>query len=273
MASIKIPYRQPLFSIITVCLNAGDRLLGTGRTVLDQDFLDFEYIVKDGGSDDGAIVRLPHDSRIRLLAKKDGGIYDAMNQALDFCTGRYVLFLHAGDGFTSSDVLSQVAGGLADSGFPEIAYIDLQNRETSFITRYQYPLTPFYLYRRFVCHQSQFIALKCFKEYGRFDPGFSVLGDVEFLSRLVLREGIRAYHIPLVGVYYAGEGYSELKGNQARLKMEIREIRRRYFPAGRRISFEIIRQLTLPALRRWFLGHFKQPWLREAYTHIARFFQ
>lgn len=40
------------YSVIVVCLNAGQRLYETVNSVLEQDYPNFEVIVKDGGSSD-----------------------------------------------------------------------------------------------------------------------------------------------------------------------------------------------------------------------------
>ena len=46
------------FSVITVCLNAGDLLWKTAETVLNQTYTDWELLIKDGGSEDGSVDRL-----------------------------------------------------------------------------------------------------------------------------------------------------------------------------------------------------------------------
>ena len=71
------------FSIITVCLNAGNDLLETVESTLKQSYSEFEIIVKDGFSKDESICKLPQDKRIHLVQKKDTGIYDAMNQGIE----------------------------------------------------------------------------------------------------------------------------------------------------------------------------------------------
>ena len=43
---------QISFSIVVVCLNAGEKLLPTVQSVLDQRYGNYEIIVKDGGSTD-----------------------------------------------------------------------------------------------------------------------------------------------------------------------------------------------------------------------------
>lgn len=92
------------FSIVVVSLNPGEKLVPTLKSVLDQDYGNFEIIIKDGGSTDGSVEKLeelPADSRIRFFREPDKGIYDGMNQALAHARGRFLLFLNCGDGFTA----------------------------------------------------------------------------------------------------------------------------------------------------------------------------
>ena len=65
------------FSIVVVSLNPGDKLFSTLQSILDQDYGNFEIIIKDGGSTDGSVQRLfgegterkiPADSRIRFFS-------------------------------------------------------------------------------------------------------------------------------------------------------------------------------------------------------------
>ena len=100
-------YKQ--FSIITVCLNAGDHLSKTVDSVLQQSSNDYEYIIKDGGSTDKSIEKVKEDQRIQIIVKKDNGIYDAMNQAITYASGKYILFLNAGDVLCNPKVLAEVS--------------------------------------------------------------------------------------------------------------------------------------------------------------------
>ena len=91
--------QNPLFSIIVVSLNAGEELLHTIDSILKQTEQGYEIIVKDGFSSDGSIEQLPSDDRIRLFQQKDKSIYDAMNQAVQYASGEYYLFMNCGDYF------------------------------------------------------------------------------------------------------------------------------------------------------------------------------
>ena len=93
------------FSIIVVCLNAGNKLKMTVDSILGQSCGDYEIIVKDGMSSDGCLDKLPEDRRIRVFREKDRGIYDGMNQAVEQAEGEYIYFLNCGDLFYVMDVI------------------------------------------------------------------------------------------------------------------------------------------------------------------------
>lgn len=107
---------KPLLSIITVCLNAEDTIGRTLESVLRQDFHNFEFVIKDGGSSDGTNYIIEtykkrfFEREIQLihLIEKDNGIYSAMNQAVEHCSGTWINFLNAGDYYYNSSVLRNV---------------------------------------------------------------------------------------------------------------------------------------------------------------------
>ncbi len=102
---------QPLFTIITVTWNAEKVIRPTLDSVASQTFTDFEYIVMDGASADGT-CQLVKDTAIpstRLFSEPDEGLYHAMNKAIDKATGRYLIFLNAGDTFAEHTTLATIA--------------------------------------------------------------------------------------------------------------------------------------------------------------------
>ena len=106
------------FSIITVCLNAGQDLLDTVQSTLGQTYENFEIIVKDGGSRDGSMEKLPADPRIRVVTRKDTGIYDAMNQAVEEAKGDYLIFMNCGDYFYAPQTLETIANAIGEEKAP-----------------------------------------------------------------------------------------------------------------------------------------------------------
>ncbi|MDE6673714.1 MAG: glycosyltransferase [Acetatifactor sp.] len=62
--------RRPMFSILMVSLNPGDKLVETMRSVAKQIYTDYEVIVKDGGSKDGSLDELRSYLHGQELAKR-----------------------------------------------------------------------------------------------------------------------------------------------------------------------------------------------------------
>lgn len=92
-------------SVITVAFRNYDGVVNTWRSLrnLARDpSLTFEWIVVDGGSDDGTAEFLEKrngEFNLRYISEKDKGIYDAMNKGIEMAQGRYAIFLNSGDVF------------------------------------------------------------------------------------------------------------------------------------------------------------------------------
>ena len=71
------------------------------RSILSQDFGDFELLLIDDGSPDrgGALAdSMAHeDARIKVFHKENGGLSDARNYGLDRCRGEYITFADSDD--------------------------------------------------------------------------------------------------------------------------------------------------------------------------------
>jgi glycosyltransferase involved in cell wall biosynthesis len=102
---------QPLISIITISYNCADAVEKTIRSVLSQQYPDFEYIVIDGGSTDGTadIIRRHSPNLAYWVSEKDRGISDAFNKGIAAARGRYINLLNSGDTFASVHTLEELA--------------------------------------------------------------------------------------------------------------------------------------------------------------------
>lgn len=98
-------------TVITVVFNAFDSIEKTILSVINQTYLNIEYIIVDGGSTDGTldIIKKYGDKITRWISEPDKGIYDAMNKGVKLATGRWINFMNAGDVFYSHDTISKLS--------------------------------------------------------------------------------------------------------------------------------------------------------------------
>lgn len=120
-----------LISIVTIVFNDCSGIEKTIESVLNQDFQDFEYIIKDGGSTDGTkdIIGLYENGIDHIISNHDNGIYDAMNQAIDVASGDWIIFMNSGDCFVSTRSLSDLYNC---RGSASVVFGSIINPETGF---------------------------------------------------------------------------------------------------------------------------------------------
>ena len=97
-------------SIVTATYNSGKTVRDTFKSVLMQNYDNYELIVVDGGSKDDTveIIRLYElifDGRMKWISEPDRGIYDAMNKGIAMATGDVVGILNSENFYTSYGIL------------------------------------------------------------------------------------------------------------------------------------------------------------------------
>ena len=96
-----IQTEQPLISVIIPIYNMEQYLPRCLDSVLGGTYRNLEVICVDDGSGDGSLRILrdyeARDSRIKVIAKENGGVSSARNAGLDCMTGEYVSFIDPDD--------------------------------------------------------------------------------------------------------------------------------------------------------------------------------
>ena len=97
-------------TVVTVCFNCVGIIEQTIKSVISQDYPELEYIIIDGASQDGTlnIVYKYQNYITKILSEPDKGIFDAMNKSLNYVTGKYILFMNAGDTFANEHIVSDI---------------------------------------------------------------------------------------------------------------------------------------------------------------------
>lgn len=254
---------NPLFSIIVVSYNASALIKDTVDSILRQTFDNYEIVVKDACSTDDTIAQIPESDRIRLFQSKDLGIYDGMNMAIKEAKGRFLHFLNCGDKFASVDVLERVAGFIRSSEISGgIIYGDcIMN---GVYKKQPSRITPFFLYRTPLCHQSMFFSKTVFSELGLYDLSFRIAADYDCTVK-AFKNHIPFYYLNIPICRYLGGGISDsAKGIQIKTK-EYQRIYKTYYSVWERFKYELLVALSLRRLRYWVLSDKSPKFLREMY--------
>lgn len=182
-------------SIITACLNPGESIARTVTSIASQDYGDLEWIVVDGGSEDGTTDLVMNGTRPpdTLISEPDEGIAHAFNKGLLHATGDAVWFMNAGDEFSSPDCISGLSSDWDRSRFrwimgaSEMVAVDgsvlftrrwkKQPRDAMSLVRWNCQIS----------HQAVLAERSLFTEFGGFDQSFRIAMDYELWLRWIKR--------------------------------------------------------------------------------------
>jgi glycosyltransferase involved in cell wall biosynthesis len=237
---------KPFFSIITVNLNSGSLIQGTYNSVVTQKFKDFEYIIKDGGSTDKSLefIKTINPNSVKIVINSDTGIFDAMNQSIDYVSGKYLLFLNSGDELLDSDVLFEVKNFIDNNNEVKLVYGDYLYKNSSLPYHSPKNLYKYTIFRNMLCHQSCFFATELFYDL-KFNLDFSVAADYKFLLDILRKKVIYKY-FPRTFVKVEPNGFSAR--NTPLLILDVKRARKQYFGEMFYV-YNVINLLTFPRLR------------------------
>lgn len=261
-----------MISIIVVCYNAGSKLKLTLDSIYSQDCNEYEVIIKDGDSHDDSLALLQDTGyfdidnrrdRTRIYIGRDSGIYDAMNQAVEFlddCDDKehLVMFLNCGDLFMDNSVVRTTLEKMRATervDIPTIYYGNEYNEQIDTIITSSPKLDEFALFRNVPCHQVCFYEASLFK---RRDDGstpynteYRVRADYEHFLYSVYAKNARTVYMNFPVARYEGGGYSETVENLKRSHEEHRRITDEYMGENAR-KYRIRMALTGAKLRTYF---------------------
>jgi glycosyltransferase involved in cell wall biosynthesis len=180
--------KGPLFSIITINYNDCVGLQRTLDSVVNQSYQDFEYIVIDGGSDDGSkdLLDLYNDKIDYCISEKDTGVYNAMNKGLVKATGQYVLFLNSGDELYSLSVLEDNYRKIHTE---DLVYFNLLQAFENNTNEHEFPseLNFNTFLKGTIGHPTTFIKRSLFNKIGLYDETLKIVADWKFFILAVVK--------------------------------------------------------------------------------------
>lgn len=261
---------SPDVTVITVCKNAGQDLIKTCKSVLNQTGVNIQFILQDGVSTDGTLSSLGtlQDPRVDMLSEPDSGIYDAMNRAFKRVRGKWCIYLNAGDSFYSNESLSKILAEAENDENTDVFAFAYYNEFDKTITVYPRIISRYFLYRSGVCHQVQLWKTEVLGKYLPFDQNYQVLADQHLLLR-AFYSGIKIRSSVTVGVLYKDRGFSSMPSVQALKNSERMKILSSCFSLLERLLYGSLEIILLKPLRLRFNRAFRSTALFRFYKIFA----
>lgn len=170
-------------SIITINYNNLEGLKRTLKSVVNQTWQEFEFVVIDGGSTDGSAeyIKSKNEFIDYWISEPDKGIYDAMNKGIAIASGDYLLFLNSGDHFFNNEALEE---NFQDFKTYDLIYfnVNIIGELTSEIITHPDKLLFSYFYSSGLNHQSVLIKKELFGTVGFYDEYLNIVSDWKFFT-------------------------------------------------------------------------------------------
>lgn len=182
---------MPVISIITINYQNKEGLVKTIQSVVNQTYYNIEYIVIDGGSEDGSneIINTYSTKISYSISEKDNGIYHAMNKGWKKATGDYCFFLNSGDYLYNDQVIENVVKKINNNP-TDIIYGDLYafDENQNWVSSFKENISLYYFHHSFIPHPSTFTKRSLLIELDGFYEHYKVISDWAFFVRCFLNK-------------------------------------------------------------------------------------
>lgn len=179
--------QYPLVSVITAVFNGAETLEKSIKSVLTQEYENIEYIIIDGGSDDGSleIINRYKQKIAYWTSEPDNGIYHAMNKGLEKAGGEYILILNADDFLVSNAIKSAVEKIIKTNADYSVGKVIFEN--SRMIASPVFPLKANHVYQEmFYPHVSALISKTAYEKAGPFNCSYRIAADFDMALKIHL---------------------------------------------------------------------------------------
>ncbi|HVE23090.1 MAG TPA: glycosyltransferase [Acidocella sp.] len=195
---------EPLVSVVMGTYNHAPFVAEAIRSVLAQDFTDYEFLIADDGSSDGTAAAVAEfsDPRIRFQAHPaNRGAALVLNELVGQARGRYICVLNSDDSWMSGKLSEQIAllerRPEIGAAFGRVEFIDgdgapIDKDSLSFGHVFDQPnrtrgewLRYFFWHGNCLCHPSVMIRREIYEAVGLYDNRMRQLPDFDMWIRVV----------------------------------------------------------------------------------------
>lgn len=202
------------FTVVTAVFNAEDVIEKTIKSVLNQTYTPYEYLIIDGKSSDKTVEIIRKYSKhfeeknitLKIVSEKDNGIYNAMNKGIDLAEGDFISFLNAGDWY-ELDALENINKFYEEDRF-DLTYGGLHyvNPNGTITNKMSKNDEKGIVTSRHWNHPSMFMSTKLYKKY-KFNEKFRAYADFDLYLKM-RKKGVKIRVIDKVITNFVADGVS-----------------------------------------------------------------
>ena len=214
-------------SIITISFNSENFISETFKSVKNQSYNQYEYLLIDGGSNDRTLTIAKEQDHIsKIVSEPDNGIYDAINKGIKNSTGEIIGFLNSDDTFYDENSLKHIADAFdkdTDCVFGDLIYTDKNEKVRRVWKGSEFKKRSF-LKGWMPAHPTFYCRRSVYEKLGLYNESFKIAGDFELMLRFLEKHNIRSKYIPktLVNMKVGGASNNGLKSKLDILNEEFR---------------------------------------------------
>ncbi len=215
---------KPKISIITINYNNKIGLLETIKSVIEQSYDNYEFIIIDGNSSDGSKdIIAEHKTYLTYSASEpDNGIYHAMNKGTRIAKGDYLIYLNSGDTFFENNTLEKMAPFFSSNSDIIFGNMNCVGKDYSWIKDYKDEVIDFnYFVRDTLPHQGAFIKNSLINnaEYP-YDENLKICSDWKFFIDAIIKKNASLQHVPVIVANYNFDGFSSQPSSRSIIILE-----------------------------------------------------
>ncbi len=233
---------NPKITIVTPVYNSVEYIEETIQSVLNQDYNNIEYIIVDGGSNDGTIeIIKKYSKKIDFfISERDLGMYDALNKGFKIATGKYLAWINSDDLYFKKSI-SKAIELMEKNSYQWINGISATLKKKKIKVRYLYHYPNIILKNKlmtpcvwgYIPQESTIFTQELYIKSGGLNQKLKYAGDFDLWYKFSKISKLKSINIP-IGIFRR-RNY-QLSQNQ---KLYLKEINKKHcvIPFGKILRF------------------------------------